>query len=226
MKTMKISILLTLFLIVACTIPEEKSAKLEYKNALIQTAKRIFERKLTFGSGGDISVRIPGTDSLIIKATGNSLGDLDHNKLVVMNINGQKKEGSPAPSHEAFIHCQIYQLRKEIGAIMHMHSPYATAWATTGNMIPPVTQQSAKLLRNATIVPYYKVGSTELNEGVINAYKNPGTNVVYMENHGTFLVGTDLEDLFYKADVIENTAKIAFISNSIGQPILPEFQID
>jgi ribulose-5-phosphate 4-epimerase/fuculose-1-phosphate aldolase len=47
-----------------------------------------------------------------------------------------------------------------------------------------------------------------------------------MENHGTFLVGTDLEDLFYKADVIENTAKIAFISNSIGQPILPEFQID
>jgi len=210
----------------ACTVSGEKPTEMVFKDMLIQTAKRVFERKLTFGTGGDISVRIPGTDSLIIKATGNSLGDLDYDKLVVMNSNGQKREGSPTPSHETIIHCRIYQLRGEVGAIMHMHSPYATAWATTGNKIPLVTQQSVKLLTNAAIVPYYKVGSTELNEGVINAYKNPGTQVVYMENHGTFIVGTDLDDLYYKADVIENTAKIAFISNSIGQPILPEFQID
>jgi len=211
---------------IACTVSGEKSTEIVYKDALIQTAKRIFERKLTFGTGGDISVRIPGTDSMIIKATGNSLGDLNYDKLVVMNINGQKRDGSPRPSHETTIHCGIYKLRNEVGAIMHMHTPYATAWATTGKKIPLVTQQSVKLLITTEIVPYFKVGSDELNEAVINAYKNPEIQVVYMENHGTFIIGKNLDDLFYKADVIENTAKIAFISNSIGQPILPEFRID
>lgn len=196
----------------------------EYKDQLINVAKRIYARELTSGTGGDISVRVPGTDRFIIKATGNCLGDLNYDRLCTVKLNGEVREGDPQPSHETEIHLAIYKLRDNVGAIMHMHSPYATSWATVGKTIPPVTQQSVKILKGVSIVPYYPVGSKQLVEEVVKCYENPETQVVMMENHGTFLVGSDLYDLLYKAEVVENTARIAYMCEALGTPRSFTFQ--
>lgn len=189
------------------------------KDTLIKVAKRVYDKGLTDGTGGDISVRVPETDRMIIKATGTCLGDLDYQKLVTMNLQGEKIEGGSKPSHEAEIHRRLYLLRENVGAIMHIHSPFATAWATVGKIIPIVTQQSVNILKNAAIVPYNQVGSNKLVESIVQAYQNPETQVVLMENHGTFIVGTDLYDLLYKADVVENTAKIAYLCKALGTTV-------
>ena len=76
------------------------------------------------------------------------------------------------------------------------------------------------------MVPYYKVGTKELNNSVTDAYKNADTFVVYMQNHGTFVVGKDLDDLYFKGDVVENTAHIACLSEMIGTPIMPDYVLD
>ena len=194
-----------------------------FKDVLIEVAKRVHARELTSGTGGDISIRIPGTDRVVIKATGTCLGDLDYGKLSTIDLTGEVLEGDPPPSHEAKIHAAIYSLRENVGAIMHMHSPYATAWATVGQLIPAVTQQSVKLLKGAAVVPYYPVGSKQLDEAVAEAYRNPETQVVMMENHGTFVVGKDLYDLLYKAEVVENTARVAWLCKALGTPVEFEF---
>jgi len=194
-----------------------------HKDQLIEVAERFYARELTSGTGGDISVRVPGTERIIVKATGTCLGDLDYGKLSTINLKGEVIEGNPAPSHEADIHAVIYSMRDTVGAVMHMHAPYSTAWAAVGELIPAVTQQSVNPLRGVAIVPYYRVGSPELIEAVVEAYRNPETSVVMMENHGAFVVGSDLYDLLYKAEVVENTARIAWLCKALGEPKQFEF---
>ena len=197
----------------------------QYKDQIIAIAGRAYERELTSGTGGDISAMVPGSDHFIIKGTGNCFGDLSYDRLSTVGLDGRVFDGSPQPSHETDIHLAIYNLRKEVGAVMHMHSPYATAWATCGRTIPPVTQQSVEILKGMQVIPYYPPGSKELLDAVMNCYHDPETQVVMMENHGVFLVGNDLHDLLYKAEVIENTARIAILCKNIGVPVKFEYMV-
>ncbi|UCH63640.1 MAG: class II aldolase/adducin family protein [Fidelibacterota bacterium] len=196
---------------------------MRYKDQIIAIAGRAYERELTSGTGGDISVRVPDSDHFIIKGTGNCFGDLSYDRLSTVGLDGKVLPGSPQPSHETDIHCAIYNLREEVGAVMHVHSPYATAWATCGRTIPPITQQSVEVLKDVQIIPYYPPGSMEMLDAVMDCYNNPVTKVVMMENHGVFLVGNDLPDLLYKAEVIENTARIAILCENIGAPVKFEY---
>lgn len=196
---------------------------IQYKDQIIAIAGRAYERELTSGTGGDISAMVPGSDHFIIKGTGNCFGDLSYDRLSTVGLDGRVFDGSPQPSHETDIHLAIYNLRKEVGAVMHVHSPYATAWATCGRTIPPVTQQSVEILKGIQVIPYYPPGSKELLDAVMNCYHDPETQVVMMENHGVFLVGNDLHDLLYKAEVIENTARIAILCQNIGTPVKFEY---
>jgi len=122
----------------------------KHKDTLMEVARRCYERELTSGTGGDISVRIPGTNRFIIKGTGNCFYDLDYSKLSTVSLESKLIDG-PTFSHETPIHAEIYKMRDEVGAVMHMHSPYATAWGCVGRKIPPVTQQSVKLLKDIGI---------------------------------------------------------------------------
>lgn len=212
---------------ICCSSWQESALDRAHKDKLIEVAKRVYDSGLTFGTGGDISVRVEGMNRFIIKGTGNCLGDLDHQKLATLTLDGELMEGSPQPSHEADIHRDIYRLRESVGAIMHIHAPYATAWATAGRVIPAVTQQSVNLLRSVAIIPYYPVESQELIDAVLDTYQNHDTQVVMMQNHGVFVVGSDLYDLLYKGEVVENTARIAYFCETLGTPVefdLPDLE--
>ncbi|MGK9475221.1 class II aldolase/adducin family protein [Melioribacter sp. OK-6-Me] len=213
---MKKIVTLFLILIFGCATQPNIEYK-EYKDKLIETARRCYDRQLFWGSGGDISVKIPGTNKFIVKSTGYSLGYLDYDKITTMTFDNDVIEGR-TPSHEAPIHGNIYKIRKDVGAILHMHAPYSTAWATAGMKVPPVTQQSVKLLAKSGIVKYYPVGSNELIDEITNLYKDEVIKVVFMENHGVFVVGKDLDELLNNAELVENTARIAYLLKSIGTP--------
>ena len=189
----------------------------KYKDQLIVVGKRCYERQLYWGTGGDISVRVPGSDRFLIKASMTCLGDLKPSQITTVALDNTVL-GGPTPSHETPIHTQIYAMRPEVGAILHMHSPYATAWASVGKKIPALTQQSVTLLKGVGIVPYYPVGSQELVDAVVACYENPDTQVVLMENHGVFVLAEDLPHLLYKAEVVENTARVAYLAQDLGEP--------
>jgi len=208
-----------MMILLQCTSSDRAVLNLKEKDSLIAIAAQIYQRGLTQGTGGDISVRIPGTNRIVVKATGNSLGSLDYQKLVTIDLEGKVIEGVQKPSQEAEIHRQLYLLRSDIGAIMHMHSPYATAWATVGKQIPVITQQAISVFKGAALVPYGAVGSETLTASIIAAYKNPETHVVLMQNHGTFIVGKNLEDILYQAEVVESTAQIAYLCKALGTPL-------
>lgn len=189
------------------------------KDELIDIAKRIYDEGLIRGTGGDISLRIDSSDQFIIKATGISFGDLNYETLSTLNTDYQLVSGNPKPSSESDIHAALYKVEPGINAIMHLHSPYVTAWATTGQVVPSVTQQSVNVLKDACLIPYFPVGSDELRDIIVSCYKNPEVKVVMMENHGFFIIGKNLKEIFYNAELVENTAKIAWLCKSLGKPV-------
>jgi L-ribulose-5-phosphate 4-epimerase len=223
MKHFYFIIILILFFIRCQTNPELLIEDKNYKDRLIEIGKRCYDRELFWGTGGDISVRIPDTDRFIIKGTGNCVGDLEYDRISTVNLDNKKLSG-PDPSHETPIHTEIYKMRDDVGAILHMHAPYATAWATVGEKVPAITQQSVSLLKNSGIIPYYPVGSSELIESVVKWYRNREIKVVFMENHGVFVVAQDLPNLLYNAELVENTARIAYFCKALGTVKPFEFQ--
>ena len=77
---------------------------------------------------------------------------------------------------------------------------------------------SVNILKNQKLTPYAAPGSKKLLDTIVKAYE-PGTTVVLMENHGFFVIGNDLNDMLYKGEVVENTARVAYLTKALGTPV-------
>jgi L-ribulose-5-phosphate 4-epimerase len=155
---------------------------------------RSFNRGLVSGTGGNMSVRIPGTDEVLITPTGISLKS----------------------SKETGFHLAAYRLRPETGAVAHLHPPYATAYSNKMKPLPMVTVSARGVLKEVPCVESAPAGSPELSRYVQEGLKRyPLAKVLLMREHGTLALGLDLSNAYYLSDLAEDTAKIAFIEGNI-----------
>ena len=108
------------------------------RKELAEYSRRSFNRGLVSGTGGNLSVRIPGTDNALITPTGVCLGDIEPEINLLMKIDGAIIENPCGlrPSKETAFHLAVYQLRPEAGAVSHVHPPYATAYSNVVERLP------------------------------------------------------------------------------------------
>lgn len=198
------------------------SQKLEIirlRKELAEFSRRCFNRGLVTGTGGNLSVRVPGTDTALITPTGISLGDIDPEINLLMQIADGAIIENPCglgPSKETAFHLAVYRLRPEAGAVAHVHPPYATAYSNRVDFLPMVTVSAQGVLKEVPRVRSAMSGSTELYEQVkAGLTKYPAAKVLLMEEHGILAVAPDLKTSYYLSDLTEDTAKIAFIASQI-----------
>ena len=189
-----------------------------YRKELSEFSKRSFHRRLVGGTGGNLSVRIPETDTVLVTPTGISLGDVEPEQNILVNLEGEILD-SPMGlkgSKETGFHLAAYQVRPDIVAIAHVHPPYATAFS---NKAKPLTLSTISAQLNLKHVPWiacYRPGSLELQDCVIEGIKaNPDVPCILMKEHGILAMGKDLRHAYYIADLTEDTAKIAYIEATI-----------
>jgi L-ribulose-5-phosphate 4-epimerase len=200
------------------TMDKETETTRRLRKELSEYSKRSFERGLISGTGGNISVRIPDTDRVLITASGVSLADVEPDSNILVNLEGTVIESLPGliPSKETSFHLVAYQLRSEIGAVVHVHPPYATAYSNKGKPLSLVTVSSRANLKEVPCIECAPAGSKELREFVRGGIQeHPGIRAMLMKEHGILTLGTDLKMAFYLADLVEDTAKIAFIADQI-----------
>jgi L-ribulose-5-phosphate 4-epimerase len=189
-----------------------------FRQELSEFSKRAFHRRLVGGTGGNLSVRIPDTDTVLITPTGISLGDVEPEENILASLDGEILD-SPREfrgSKEAGFHLAAYRLRSDVGAIAHVHPPYATAYSNKGSSLPLVTVSSRLNLKHVPCIACFLPGSPELRDCVIQGIENnPEVNSLLMKEHGILTLGRDLKHAFYLADLIEDTAKIAYIAATI-----------
>ena len=196
---------------------DERIASL--KEELSEFSRRAFNRGLVSGTGGNMSVRIPDTDKVLITPSGISLGDIEPEINLLVNLEGSVVDSPPGlkPSKESSFHLAAYRTRPDVMAIAHLHPPFATAFANKGRPLPLVTVSSRVVLKDVPWVESALPGSRELYEFVCEALeKHPGVRALLMKEHGVLTLAADLKTAYYLTDLVEDTAKIAYIASHIS----------
>ena len=189
-----------------------------WKEELAEYSQASFWRGLISGTGGNLSLRIPGTDQVLVTPSGISLAEVEPENVIMVDLEGAVVEAPKGlvPSKETGFHLEGYRARDQVLAVAHLHPPYATAFANKRMELPMCTVSARGNLRH---VPWIKTaipGSPELRENVARALaEDPGDRAFLMEEHGTLVLAQDLKTAFYLTDLLEDTAKIAYFEMNI-----------
>ena len=170
--------------------------------------KSLFDRGLSFGSAGNISVRV--ADGWLMTPTNSCLGRLDPATLSKVDERGQLISGDP-PTKEYFLHLSMYGQRPRAEAIVHLHSTYSVAVSVLADLdpeqpIPPITAYYVMKIGQLALVPYYAPGDVALAQAVREVAGRH--HAVLLANHGPVVAGKDLETAVYATEELEETAKL------------------
>ena len=185
-------------------------------DGLLASAKKLYALKYEMSNGGNMSARIPGTDYMIVKGTNVSFGDVTVDSLVVTDFDGNVIEGTIKPSKESLLHGALYRTFPSLKAIMHCHSPWATAFAAHHNELEFSTYHSAIKLKNHCPVfdAHQYVVPTDFFPTILNDIaQHPGMNSFILKAHGQVTLSEkSIEDATNTAELVEETAMIASLA--------------
>lgn len=178
---------------------------------IVKASRELHDHGLVRGTSGNISARIPGTDTFLIKPSGVRMEILEPEELVLVDLQGNKIRGKLNVSVETPIHAAIYRARKEVQAVVHTHAPTATAFGIAKTEILPLQIEMFMLLPNGVpVVPFKPPGSKALAEAVQKKIVN--YDAVILENHGIVTVGSTIEAACNLSEMVEEGAKIQFLA--------------
>jgi L-fuculose-phosphate aldolase len=178
---------------------------------IVKASKELHGHGLVLGTSGNISAKIPGTDTFLIKPSGVYMGLLKPEELVLVTLEGNKIRGESSVSMETPMHAAIYRARKDVQAVVHTHAPTATAFGIARTEILPLQIELFILLpRGVPIIPFKLPGSKALAEAV--GKKIAEYDAVILENHGIVTVGSTVEAACNLNEMVEEAAKIQFMT--------------
>lgn len=169
----------------------------------------LFNRGLTHGSTGNISVRLPD-GGWLMTPTGSSLGTLDPTRLSHLSSDGHHL-GGDKPTKEAFLHTTMYAKRPASGAVVHLHSHHSVAVSCLhgidpANVLPPITAYSVMRVGALALAPYFPPGDEKLAEAVgALAGKH---HAILLANHGPVVAGLTLAAATDAIEELEETARL------------------
>jgi L-ribulose-5-phosphate 4-epimerase len=186
------------------------------REELVLVSRWAYERGLVAGVSGNNSIRVPGDDAILIKATAACQGDMTPDDTVLLGMDGTVLDEGRQPSKEYRWHLAIYRSDPEVGGIVHVHPPYAVAWAVA-NRTPALVHTAARgQLKRIALVDLAPSGSEELARIIAAAFSDRELRVALMREHGIVAVGPDLRTAFYRADYLEDTAKVALLAAQVA----------
>ena len=175
---------------------------------------------------GNVSAIDRATGLVVIKPSGVSYEEMKADDMVVVDLEGKIVEGKLKPSSDTATHLALYRAFLTIGGIVHTHSTYATSWAQAGVDLPNIGTTHSDYFSDAIpctrdMTQQEVEGEYELETGnvIIERFKgqNPDfTPGVLVKNHGPFAWGKDAHDAVHNAVVMEQVAKMAYISYGVN----------
>jgi ribulose-5-phosphate 4-epimerase/fuculose-1-phosphate aldolase len=196
------------------------------RDLICRLAKSLFERGLTIGSSGNISVRLD--DGWLMTPTGSSMGNLDPNEISKLDLDGNLISGK-SPTKESFLHIAMYDERPNSGAVVHLHSTHSVAVSCLAdidkkNVLPPITAYYVMKIGKLPLVPYFPPGDINLARAVKEMASNH--HAVLLANHGPVVAGKTLEDAVYAIEELEETARLFLLLRNMKTQYLNEKQVN
>ncbi|MBU5439102.1 class II aldolase/adducin family protein [Tissierella sp. MSJ-40] len=197
----------------------------ELRQQVIEKGIQLKEYGLITLTGGNVSGRDKETGLIVITPSGMEYSKLKPEDVVVVDIDGNIKDGHRKPSSDLITHLQIYRAREDINGIIHTHSTYASCFAILNESIPVAsTTMANEVGGEVPVAKYAPVGSEELGINIIEKIGNQ--KAVLLQNHGVFTFGEDPHHALVAAVMFEDAAKAYYLAKAIGEPVLlPEEEV-
>ena len=185
------------------------SIEAKLRERVCRCGSSLFNRGLTFGSAGNISVSLPD-GGWLMTPTNASLGELDPAEISKLDAQSHHVSGAK-PSKEAFLHQVMYAQRPSCEAVVHLHSTHSVAVSCLHGIdehdcLPPLTAYYVMRVGQLPLVPYYPPG----DEGLAHAVEKLADkhHAVLLANHGPVVSGVSLEAAMDATEELEETAKL------------------
>lgn len=203
------------------------SVEARLRETICQMARSMFERGLTGGASGNISVRLPD-GRLLVTPTGSSLGNLDPARLSLLDSSGRLLAGD-APTKEMPLHTAFYETRgAKAEAIVHLHSTHSVALSMLpetdpDNVLPPLTPYSIMRLGKVRLLPYFRPGDAAIGEAIRGLAGK--RSAVLLANHGPVVAAKDLEAAVFAMEELEETARLSLLTRGMKPKMLTPEQV-
>lgn len=177
----------------------------------------LYQRGLVGAAGGNVSIKTG--DGILITAGGKSLRNITADEILILDMQGRLIDDGIGlkPSKEAFLHINIYREKEDVDCVIHVHPVYATSFSVSGRTIPMITATSKLKLIEVPLIQYADPGSEELAAMVHQSICKIPQNIsaVILKSHGLIAFSNGIENCFNITELVEETARIAYISGQI-----------
>jgi len=186
----------------------------ELRLRILEVARAMAKAGLARGSSGNVSARIE--DGILITASGIPYERLAADGIIEIDLDGGKRSGKGAPSSEWRMHAEIYRRREDVAAIVHTHSPYATAAAISLDFLPIVHDEGRILFGEGTPVSdHAPPGTWDLARAVADALDDRSSTLI--ARHGAVAIGDSPEGALATAEKIEEAAQLFWLSRLLKE---------
>ncbi len=185
------------------------------RELMCEIGRRIYNKGFAAANDGNISYKL-AEDRVLCTPTRISKGFMKPDDLCVVDLDGKQISGKRKRSSEILLHLTIMKARADVRSVVHCHPPHATAFAVAKEPIPKCVLPEIEIfLGEVAISPYETPGGQKFADTVLPYVKD--TETILLANHGTVTYGTDLEDAYFKTEIIDAYCRILLLAKQLGR---------
>jgi L-fuculose-phosphate aldolase len=184
------------------------------RRALADACHRLAAAGMVIDTAGNLSVR--AGDRVVVTPTGCVLSEVQPDAMTVVDLDGNVQDGGRAPTSELGLHLGVYRAMDWTGAVVHTHSPMATAVGCVLDELPAIHYQMLALGGSVRVAPYATFGTDELHANVLAALE--GHTAALMQNHGAITCGAGIRQAVEATFLLEWAANMYWHASRLGTP--------
>ncbi len=185
------------------------------KEQICEVGRRVYNKGFAAANDGNISYRV-GDNEVLCSPTMICKGFMTPDDICAVDLNGNQLAGKRKRTSEILLHLAIMKVRPDIRAVVHCHPPHATAFGVAREPIPQcVLPEIEVFLGEIPFAPYETPGGLPFAETVLPFLK-PGTSCIILTNHGTVSFGKELEEAYWKTEIVDAYCRILILSRQLG----------
>ncbi len=189
-------------------------SEFKLKEQMCEIGRKIWLKGFCAGNEGNHSYRL-SEDRVLCTPSLISKGNLKPDDMCIVDLEGKQISGKRKRTSEILLHLAIYKEQPAAKAVIHSHPPHATAFAVAGVELPTCIHPEAEVfLGPVKTAKYVTPGDTRLGESIRPFIKD--SNTILLGNHGVVCYGPDLEDAYYKLEIVDAYARILLLTKQLG----------
>ncbi len=183
---------------------------------IVNTAHHIYDKDMILGKAGNISIVDDSGEYMYITASGTDFKSLSYDDVIKVKLDDLSYVSScdKVPSMETNLHSGVYEKRSDVKSVVHVHSPYATAFAFSDRKLRQLEGFGEITGEYIAEVEYYPPGSKKLAKHASDALVKEDS--VLLKNHGVITVGVDIDEATLLCEYIEGIAKTQYIAHVLN----------